>query len=77
MKWAQFEASAPRLARPAREKLIGPGVLLVGTVAYLRYQDPSGDQFVVLWPQGRGFVRRGTGGTSLGPAEPSGDLLGH
>lgn len=177
MKWAEFEASAPRLAQLAREKLIGPGVLLVGTVrrdgtprispvepflldgdlwlsmlwgshkaadlahdprvllhsivtgrdggagelkvrgrcqaepgldmqqryaeavsaalgwrpevgrmhlfwvdidtvAYLRYQDPTGDQFVVLWPQGKEFVRRGTGGTSLGPAEPSGDLLG-
>jgi Pyridoxamine 5'-phosphate oxidase len=42
----------------------------IGTVAYLRYHDASGDQFAVLWPQGREYVRRGTGGTSLGPPEP-------
>jgi hypothetical protein len=41
----------------------------VDSVSYLRYDDATGDQFTVLWPQGREYVRRGTGGTSLGPPE--------
>jgi hypothetical protein len=172
MRWQQFEAAAPRLARVAEEKLVGPGVVLVGTirrdgtprispvepflldgelwlsmlwgshkaldlkrdgrvllhsivtsrdggagevkmrgtcreerdlsvqsryaeavsaalgwepevgrfhlfaveigsVSYLRYDDPTGDQYVALWPQGEEFVRRGTSATSLGELEPS------
>jgi hypothetical protein len=43
----------------------------IDTVAFLRYDDASGDQFTVLWPPGREYVRRGTGGTSLGPPEPA------
>ncbi len=42
----------------------------VQSVSFLRYDDATGDQFTVLWPQGREYVRRGTGGTSLGPPEP-------
>lgn len=172
MRWAEFEAAAPRLAALGRERLIAPGVVLVGTirsdgsprisavepflldeelwlgmlwgsskaadlardprvlvhsivtsrggeegefkvrgrcraeeargmqeryadavsnalgwrpdvgrfhlyavdvdsVCYLRYDDATGDQFTVLWPPGREYVRRGTGGTSLGPPEPA------
>jgi hypothetical protein len=41
------------------------------SVAYLRYDDATGDQFTVLWPQGREYVRRGVGDTSLGPPEPA------
>ena len=32
MRWADLEHDAPRLARRARERLVGPGVLLVATV---------------------------------------------
>lgn len=31
MRWAEVEARQPRLAEPGREKLGGPGVVLVGT----------------------------------------------
>jgi hypothetical protein len=41
------------------------------SVSYLRYDDATGDLFTVLWPQGREYIRRGTGGTSLGPPEPA------
>jgi hypothetical protein len=43
----------------------------IDSVSFLRYDNATGDQFTVLWPQGREYVRRGTGGTSLGPAEPA------
>ncbi|HEY3529683.1 MAG TPA: pyridoxamine 5'-phosphate oxidase family protein [Nocardioides sp.] len=43
----------------------------IDSVSYLRYDDATGDQFTVLWPQGREYVRRGTGATSLGPPEPA------
>ncbi|HET6774383.1 MAG TPA: pyridoxamine 5'-phosphate oxidase family protein [Acidimicrobiales bacterium] len=32
MRWADLERDAPRLAERARERLVGPGVLLVGTI---------------------------------------------
>jgi hypothetical protein len=32
VRWADLESDAPRLAARARERLVGPGVLLVGTV---------------------------------------------
>ena len=32
MRWAEFEVAAPRLAAVGREKLVGPGVVLVGTI---------------------------------------------
>ncbi len=43
----------------------------VDSASYLRYDDATGDQFTALWPQGREYVRRGTGGTSVGPPEPT------
>ena len=43
----------------------------IRSVAYLRYDDPTGDQHVVLWPDGTQFLRRGTSATSLGEPEPS------
>jgi len=43
----------------------------IDSVSYLRYDDATGDQFTALWPQGREYVRRGTGGTSLGHPEPA------
>jgi hypothetical protein len=42
----------------------------VAEVAFIRYEDSTGDQFVTLWPAGREFVRRGTTATSLGEPEP-------
>jgi hypothetical protein len=44
-------------------------------VAFIRYDDSSGDQFVATWPPGREFIRRGTSATSLGPPEPASDLI--
>jgi hypothetical protein len=43
----------------------------LASVAYLRYDEPTGDQHVVLWPAGEQFVRRGTSATSLGERESS------
>jgi hypothetical protein len=43
----------------------------ISSVAYLRYDDATGDQYVVLWPRGGEFVRRGTSATSLGDPEQS------
>jgi len=42
----------------------------IDSVSYLRYDEATGDQYVALWPEAREFVRRGTGGTSVGPPEP-------
>jgi hypothetical protein len=44
-------------------------------VTFLRYDDATGDQFLVRWPAGVETVRRGTGATTLGPPEPHQDLL--
>jgi len=41
----------------------------IESAAFLSYDDATGDQFTALWPQGREYVRRGTGGTSVGPPE--------
>jgi hypothetical protein len=44
-------------------------------VAFIRYDEPTGDQYLTRWPQGAEFVRRGTSPTSLGAPEPISDLL--
>jgi hypothetical protein len=44
-------------------------------VTFIRYDEPTGDQFVTRWPSNREFVRRGASATSLGEAEPYRDLL--
>lgn len=44
-------------------------------VAFLRYDDQTGDQFVACWPSKREFVRRGTSPTTVGDREPYHDLL--
>jgi hypothetical protein len=41
----------------------------VEDVTFIRYDEPSGDQYVTRWPPGAEFVRRGTSPTSLGPPE--------
>jgi hypothetical protein len=44
-------------------------------VTFIRYDDPSGDQQVAMWPPLREFIRRGTTATSLGGREPATDIL--
>ena len=47
----------------------------VDDVTYVRYDNASGDQFVVRWPAGTETVRRGTSATTLGQPEPSSGIL--
>ncbi|HET7070850.1 MAG TPA: hypothetical protein VFI40_08505 [Nocardioides sp.] len=47
----------------------------IDDVTFIRYDEPTGDQYVVRWPLGREFVRRGTTATSLGSPEVRLDLL--
>jgi hypothetical protein len=42
----------------------------VEDVTYVRYDNDSGDQYVVRWPDGTEIVRRATSATSVGDAEP-------
>lgn len=44
-------------------------------VSFLRYDEPTGDQYVTQWPPGREYVRRGTTATSLGEPEPRTEIL--
>ncbi len=47
----------------------------IGRVAFIRYDDATGDQHVAMWPPPREFIRRGTSATSLGDREPAADIL--
>jgi hypothetical protein len=47
----------------------------ISDVTFIRYDEPTGDQFVATWPPAREFVRRGTSATSVGEPEPVHDLL--
>jgi hypothetical protein len=47
----------------------------VEDVTVIRYDSATGDQFVTRWPGGREFVRRGTSATTLGPPQPTEELL--
>jgi hypothetical protein len=47
----------------------------ISDVTFIRYDEPTGDQFVASWPPSREFVRRGTSATSVGDPEPVSDLL--
>lgn len=47
----------------------------VADVSYIRYDEPTGDQYVTRWPQNREYVRRGTSATSVGHPEPHANLL--
>jgi pyridoxamine 5'-phosphate oxidase-like protein len=44
-------------------------------VTFLRYDNASGDQYLVLWPPGRETVRRGTSATTVGEPEDVHDVL--
>jgi hypothetical protein len=47
----------------------------VDDVTYIRYDNDSGDQYLVRWPAGTETVRRGTSATTVGDPEPHQDLL--
>jgi hypothetical protein len=47
----------------------------VADVTYVRYDNASGDQYLVRYPAGTKTVRRGTGATTLGDPEPSSGVL--
>jgi hypothetical protein len=47
----------------------------IAEVAFIRYDDTTGDQFVTRWPDGIEYVRRATSPTSLGEPEPRSELL--
>jgi hypothetical protein len=50
-------------------------VVDIDDVAFIHYDDASGDQFVATWPPGREFVRHHTSATSVGDPEPFADVL--
>ena len=69
------EAVAPALGwrpEPGRFHLFSVDI---SDVTFIRYDEPTGDQFVATWPPVREFVRRGTSATSVGEPEPVSDLL--
>jgi Pyridoxamine 5'-phosphate oxidase len=47
----------------------------IGEVAFIRYDDATGDQHVAMWPPAREFVRRGTSATSVGEPQPVSDII--
>jgi hypothetical protein len=57
---------------PGRFHLFG---VEIGQVTFIRYDPPTGDQYVTLWPPGREFVRRPTSATSVGEPEPASEII--
>lgn len=47
----------------------------VADVTYVRYDNASGDQYLVRWPAGTECVRRGTSATTLGDPQPHSGVL--
>ena len=47
----------------------------VDTATFIRYDDPTGDQYVAIWPPGREYVRRATSATSVGDPEAWHEIL--
>jgi hypothetical protein len=47
----------------------------VEDVTFIRWDDATNDQYVTRWPAGVEYVRRGTSAISLGPAEPTSQLI--
>jgi hypothetical protein len=44
-------------------------------IAFIRYDDATGDQHVASWPPAREFIRRGTSATTVGEPEPVSDII--
>ncbi len=47
----------------------------IDQVTFLRYDNATGDQHLVLWPPGRETVRRGTSATTVGEPEAVREIL--
>jgi Pyridoxamine 5'-phosphate oxidase len=47
----------------------------IDAVTFIRYDPPTGDQYVTMWPPGRDFVRRATSATSVGDPEPVSEII--
>jgi hypothetical protein len=50
-------------------------VIGIDDVTFIRYDEPTGDQYVAMWPPAREFVRRATSATSVGDPEPIHEVL--
>jgi hypothetical protein len=50
-------------------------VVGVESVTFIRYDEPTGDQHVAMWPPGREFIRRATSATSVGDPQPVREVL--
>jgi hypothetical protein len=50
-------------------------VVDIDEVTFIRYDEPTGDQYVATWPPAREFVRRATSATSVGDPEPIHEVL--
>lgn len=57
---------------PGRFHLFAVGI---EQVTFIRYDDATGDQQVVMWPPGREFIRRATSATTLGDPQAASDIL--
>lgn len=57
---------------PGRFHLFAVGI---EQVTFIRYDDATGDQHVVMWPPGREFIRRATSATSLGDPQAASVIL--
>jgi hypothetical protein len=42
----------------------------IENMTFIRYDGPTGDQHVAMWPAGREFIRRATSATSVGDPQP-------
>ncbi len=57
---------------PGRSHLFAVGI---NEITFIRYDNATGDQHVVMWPPGREFIRRATSPTSVGEPEPVSDII--
>jgi len=64
---ASVSASLGWSPEPGRFHLF---VVDVEHVTFIRYDGPTGDQHVVMWPPGTEFIRRATSATSVGDPQP-------
>ncbi len=57
---------------PGQSHLFAVGI---NEITFIRYDNATGDQHVVMWPPGREFIRRATSPTSVGEPEPVSDII--
>ena len=75
VQWRYGEAVAQALGWKPEAGQFHLFAVDIDHVSYLRYDEPTGDQYVTQWPPGREYVRRGTTATSLGQPESRTDIL--